>query len=97
MNKMGKLGKLKFSALVLLLISPLLFAAEKRSRPIATAHHFAIKPNLDGNVIDDPEWRGVPVMSKFWQVRPIEGAPASTKTEVFVGFNRSIWIRQWRV
>ena len=86
LKKMRKLGKLKSAALVSLLISPLLFAAEQSSRPIAMAHHFAINPKLDGNVIDDPAWRGAPVMSNFWQVRPIEGAPASQKTEVFVGF-----------
>jgi hypothetical protein len=86
LKKMRKLGELKFAALVLLLISPGLFAAEKSSRPRAMAHHFAVKPKLDGNVIDDPAWRGAPVMSKFWQVRPVEGAPASQKTEVFVGF-----------
>ena len=86
LKKIKKMGKLKFAALGLLLVSPQLFAVELGSRPTAMAHHFAIPPKLDGNVIDDPAWRGAPVMSKFRQVRPIEGAPASQRTEVFVGF-----------
>ncbi len=76
----------RITILSLLLVSPLVFAGEQRIRPVAMAHHFVAAPTLDGNVIDDPAWRGAPVMSRFWQVRPIEGAPASQKTEVFVGF-----------
>lgn len=43
-------------------------------------------PVLDGRVLDDPAWHGLPVISDFTQVRPVEGAAASARTEVRIGF-----------
>lgn len=39
-------------------------------------------PAVDGNVLDDPVWRGVPPITDFWQTAPDAGQPASERTEV---------------
>ena len=41
-------------------------------------------PEVDGEVLDDPAWAGAPVLTGFWQTRPVEGEPASERTEVRV-------------
>ena len=43
-------------------------------------------PTVDGNVLDDPQWRRLRPTSGFWQIQPDEGRPATQRTEVFVGF-----------
>jgi len=43
-------------------------------------------PVIDGR-LDDAFWQNVPFQSKFVQREPIEGAPASEKTAVAVGFD----------
>jgi hypothetical protein len=55
-------------------------------RPVAQAVPLATAPVVDGNVIDDPAWRGVLPIDEFWQIQPRAGQPASQRTEVFVGF-----------
>jgi len=57
-----------------------------RPRPIARAHALSIEPVVDGNVIDDPAWRGAEPITGFQQIQPYAGQPASQRTEVFVGF-----------
>ena len=57
--------------------------------PHGQAERLTVPPALDGVVAGDPAWRGVPVMTDFTQVRPVEGAPASQRTEVRMGFNDS--------
>ena len=54
--------------------------------PVARAQALAASPSLDGMVLGDPAWQGVPAVSGFWQVRPFEGRPASQRTEVFIGY-----------
>ncbi len=39
-------------------------------------------PEVDGEVLDDPVWAEAPVLTGFWQTRPVEGEPASERTEV---------------
>jgi len=51
-----------------------------------TAFELGSAPTIDGDVTADSAWTGVVPTSGFWQVRPIEGQPASQRTEVFVGF-----------
>ena len=54
--------------------------------PVAQAYPLNDTPTLDGNVIDDPAWRGAKAITGFWQTRPDDGQPATQRTEVFVGF-----------
>jgi hypothetical protein len=55
-------------------------------RPLARAVRLAAPPTLDGEVGGDPAWHGVPPATGFRQTTPDEGAPASERTEVFIGF-----------
>ncbi len=55
-------------------------------RPSARAHRLTVVPTIDGNVLDDPAWRGAEAITGFWQIQPHAGQPASQRTEVFVGF-----------
>jgi len=55
-------------------------------RPVARAHALSIEPVVDGNVLDDPAWRGAEPITGFRQIQPNAGQPASQKTEVFVGY-----------
>jgi len=55
-------------------------------RPVARAHNLTIEPVIDGNVLDDPAWRGAEPITGFKQIQPNAGQPASQRTEVFVGF-----------
>ena len=79
---------------ILLLVFPWVsFGADLGIRPTAIAHPFAVKPIIDGDVLNDPAWRGASEMSNFRQVRPVEGAPASQKTTVFIGYtNDTLYI-----
>ena len=43
-------------------------------------------PSVDGRVLGDDAWRDALPASGFWQVQPHDGAPATQKTEVFVGY-----------
>ncbi|MFM7121475.1 MAG: hypothetical protein ACKOZX_14730, partial [Gammaproteobacteria bacterium] len=55
-------------------------------RPVATAGALRTEPTLDGNVAEDPAWRGLTPATGFWQVQPNEGAPASQRNEVLIGY-----------
>jgi hypothetical protein len=56
--------------------------AQERPRPSALAAKVAEAPSLDGNVLEDPIWRGVAPITDFWQSAPDAGEPASERTEV---------------
>ncbi|MEL7187351.1 MAG: DUF5916 domain-containing protein, partial [Pseudomonadota bacterium] len=58
----------------------------RHERPSTSATAFAEVPVLDGNVAEDPAWRGFEAATNFVQVRPLEGQPASQKTEVYIGY-----------
>ena len=50
------------------------------------------RPTLDGDVLNDPAWNTTNI-NQFWQQRPVEGSPASQKTEVFIGYtDRALYI-----
>ena len=55
-------------------------------RPIVTAARAAEPPRIDGQ-LDDAVWQRAARLTEFVQVRPIEGAPASEETEVWVAFD----------
>lgn len=51
---------------------------------MAEALEVSAGPEVDGEVLDDPVWEAAPVLTGFWQTRPVEGASASERTEVRV-------------
>ena len=59
---------------------------EQRPRPVMAASALSQAPNLDGLVIGDSAWEGVVPTSGFTQIQPFEGAQATRKTEVFIGY-----------
>jgi hypothetical protein len=63
------------------------------SPPVMQAYRLSTPPLLDGNVTDDAAWSGVQPTTRFWQVRPDEGRPATQRTAVYVGFtDQSLFI-----
>ena len=58
-------------------------AAEPRAARVAM---LAATPTLDGDVRSDPAWRGTLPMTGFRQLFPDNGAAASRRTEVYLGF-----------
>lgn len=63
-------------------------SAAPADRPVASAGALKQEPTLDGNVADDPAWSGLTPATGFWQVQPNEGAPATQRTEVFIGYTQ---------
>jgi hypothetical protein len=51
-----------------------------------SASAMATAPLLDGEILDDPAWRGMPAASGFVQNTPDAGQPASQRTEVRIGY-----------
>ena len=85
--------RIQFTLVSLLLASAPLaaqefpLASEVRRTAAAPA---AVAPTIDGDVLGDPAWMGVPAASGFVQTAPDEGQPASEKTEVRVVFTDDI-------
>lgn len=63
-------------------------AAVAVAAPITSAIPVEIErgPTLDGDVLGDPAWDGVPFATGFRQTAPDEGQPATERTEVRVLF-----------
>ena len=61
-------------------------AAEPSELPSGSAVALAAPPELDGEVRGDPVWQGLEPLTGFTQVQPLEGEPATQRTEVFLGF-----------
>ena len=55
-------------------------------RPMALAPRIAEGPRLDGR-LDDEVWQTASRLTGFVQQRPLDGAPASEQTEVFVAYD----------
>ncbi len=64
-------------------------AAGAAAAPEFTAVASEDAPLLDGLVLGDPAWDGAAPATGFRQTQPIEGAPASERTEVRVVFTES--------
>ncbi len=64
-------------------------AQEKPAAERATtrAVRASTDPVLDGDVLNDPGWNGVPAATGFVQNTPDEGQPATERTKVFLTFN----------
>jgi hypothetical protein len=67
---------------------PPVVAAEPQPAPAAPPAAVAVRaetlPVVDGDVLGDPAWAAVPPLTAFWQTTPVEGAPASERTEVHI-------------
>ena len=55
-------------------------------RPIVSAIPANVPPTMDGR-LDDPIWRDAARITQFVQQRPLEGAPASEQTEVYIAYD----------
>ena len=55
--------------------------------PNLTAQPLLQSPIVDGDVLSDDVWQGQAAASGFVQVRPQQGAPASQKTRVYIGYS----------
>jgi hypothetical protein len=72
---------------------PALAAAQGSSiadlpRPTASAAAVVEAPTLDGDVLNDPAWAAATPIEGFLQELPVEGDPASERTEVRVVFTK---------
>jgi hypothetical protein len=54
--------------------------------PVLQAVRLAAPPVVDGEVLEDPAWSGVPAADTFWQTTPDAGEPASERTELHIAF-----------
>ena len=59
---------------------------EQLPRPSTKAFELNNKPIIDGDISGDVAWNNVIPTSGFTQVQPNLGAPASQKTEVYMGY-----------
>ena len=57
-------------------------------RPTIGAPRIAEGPRLDGR-LDDPVWQTAGRITEFLQQRPLDGAPASEQTDVYVAYDSS--------
>jgi len=57
------------------------------TRPRVTPTRVEEAPVIDGR-LDDAVWKGAAQISGLVQYRPVEGAPASEKTEVYLAYDR---------
>ena len=55
-------------------------------RPSVTAARTAEPPRIDGQ-LDDAVWQRAIRLTEFVQVRPVEGAPATEETEVWIAYD----------
>ena len=55
-------------------------------RPTVAAIRTNTPPRIDGG-LDDPIWREAARVTSFVQQRPLEGAPATEQTEVFIAYD----------
>jgi hypothetical protein len=55
-------------------------------RPVAQAIRLIVAPVIDGNVLDDPAWRGAEPITDFWQIKPDAGQPATQQTAIYIGY-----------
>jgi hypothetical protein len=62
-------------------------AAQSRERRAVTAYPVTAPLTIDGN-LDEAFYRTVQPASDFIQIEPEDGAPATEKTEMWVGFDR---------
>ena len=55
------------------------------AEPSADAVRLSDAPLIDGDVLGDTAW-GERALRGFWQQRPVEGAPSTQQTDVYIGY-----------
>ena len=55
-------------------------------RPTVRPVRVAVPPAIDGR-LDDPAWRTAATLTEFSQQAPLEGAPATEETEVYIAYD----------
>ena len=66
--------------------APAVSAGILTGRPNVTATRFDTPPTIDGQ-LDDAIWQRAAVITEFVQTSPVEGAPATEDTEVYIAFD----------
>jgi TolB-like protein len=66
--------------------APAVSAGILTGRPSVTATRAALPPTIDGQ-LDDPIWQRATRITEFVQRTPVEGAPATEDTELWVAFD----------
>jgi len=62
-------------------------------RPEMQAYALTSTPTFDGDVRNDPAWQAIVPVTGLTQVQPVQGAPASNRTEIRVGYTEtSLWV-----
>ena len=73
--------------LAILLVAAATSDAQTRTRRTATAHQLTTPLAIDGS-LDEPFYTTVRPSSDFVQIEPEDGAPATQKIEMWIGFDR---------
>src|SRR4051812_16122248 len=68
-------------------VSPAPSAPAPVVRPSISPTRVQQPPTIDGR-LDDPAWRTAAHISDFVQRRPLDGAPASELTDVYLAYDR---------
>ncbi|NND35337.1 MAG: carbohydrate binding family 9 domain-containing protein [Saprospiraceae bacterium] len=55
-------------------------------RPQHRANKITVAPTIDGNIYNDPVWKGIIPITGFVQIQPQAGLPSSEKTEVRIAY-----------
>ncbi|MFT4861945.1 MAG: hypothetical protein ACI95C_001157 [Pseudohongiellaceae bacterium] len=58
-------------------------------KPSINAFSLESKPTIDGDIVNDPAWAAVTPATGFTQQQPVEGLPATQKTEVYMAFSET--------
>ena len=77
----------RFRPSAVLLLIGAVASAEAPPLPRATAVRIAEPPRIDG-VLDEAFWSGIPPITDFRQRDPVDGAPASERTELRIAYDR---------
>ena len=61
--------------------------SQELSRPVASATVLNTLPTLDGDVVNDPAWKTLRLITYFTQWIPTNGESTTRKTEVYFGYS----------
>ena len=62
------------------------FVPTRQQRPIATVARTSTPPRIDGR-LDDAVWETATHLTDFIQIAPVEGAPGTERTEVWIAYD----------
>ena len=81
-------GLLRCTLLLLLGIIPITLPAQdfENDRPTVEAVPLLERPQIDGEVINDPIWQAISPFGDLIQTQPNFGAAASEKTEIRIAY-----------